>query len=136
MSFVKPPALKETGSHFLVELVPNPKNRVSEQQKLAQQDIINQINLAGKDLFQPNPAVEINGGIKSRQLYNRNVNIEDMAAAMNKYDLVLRGNLKGINNITAMATADDLKTGANLTSPSGTFSLIRHGKYLRGIDVI
>ena len=59
-----------------------------------------------------------------------------MASAMDKYGLVMQVNLKGVNSITAMATADQLRSGAHVTSPSGSFSLVRHGKYLRGIDVL
>jgi len=136
MSFVKAPPMKETGSHFLVEMVPNPVSRTSEQQQLAQQDVINQITLAGKDLFTPNPAVEVNGAVKSRQLYNRTVSIDDMAAAMDKYDLVLRVNLKGSQTAAAMATASDLRSSSVIKSPSGSFSLVRHGNYLRGIDAM
>jgi len=137
MSFAKPRQLTESDQHFLINIVPNPINQVSDSQKLAQEDIINQITRAGKDLFQANPAVSVDGGkLKSRQLYNRNVSIEDMACAMDKYDLVMQVNLKGKESITAMATADQLRSGANVTSPSGSFSLVRHGKYLRGVDVL
>jgi hypothetical protein len=137
MSFVKRPELVESNQQFLIKMVPNPASKVSDTQKLAQEDVINQITRAGKDLFKPNPAVSIDGSnLKSRQLYNRTVSIEDMAKAMEKYNLVMQVNLKGDKSMTAMATADQLRSGSNITSPSGSFSLVRHGKYLRGIDVL
>tara|TARA_B110000091_G_scaffold160619_1_gene171223 strand:- start:317 stop:730 length:414 start_codon:yes stop_codon:yes gene_type:complete len=137
MSFAKQPVISESNQNFLLQMVPNPTCKVSDTQRLAQTDVINQITRAGKDLFETNPAVSIDGSnYKSRQLYNRNVTIDDLAMAMDKYNLVMQVNLKGDRCRAAMATADQLRSGTNITSPSGSFSLVRHGKYLRGIDAL
>jgi len=140
MSFVNTPALTKTSQHFLIRLVPNPTQTFTSSQKLAQQDVISQIQNAGKDLFEPNPAVRVdgNGNLKSRQLYNRNVSIPDLTSAMEKYDIVMQLNLKGdgMGCKSAMVTHAQLLSSSSVTSPSGTFALIRHGNYLRGIDVL
>lgn len=137
MSFVKRPAMKELNSHFLIEMVPDPTQRFSEQQALAQKDVLRQMQDAGKDMFQPNPAVEMAGATKCRQLYNRTVSVTDMSAAMDKYGLVMRVNLKGNDSTTtAMATATDLRNNNVITSPSGSFSLVTSGNYIRGIDLV
>jgi hypothetical protein len=138
MSFVNTPALKETDQHFLLNIVPNPVTKYTDTQKLAQQDVINQIRQAGKDLFEPNPAVKVDNSenLKSRQLYNRNVSIADLTSAMQKYDLVMQVNLKGGNTKSAMVTHDQLLNSTSVTSPTGTFAFVRHGNYLRGIDVL
>ena len=138
MSFVNTPALKETDQHFLLNIVPNPVTKYTDTQKLAQQDVINQIRQAGKDLFEPNPAVKVDNSenLKSRQLYNRNVSIADLTLAMQKYDLVMQVNLKGGNTKSAMVTHDQLLNSTSVTSPTGTFAFVRHGNYLRGIDVL
>lgn len=138
MSFVNTPALQKTNQHFLVDIVPNPVKKYTDTQKLAQQDVINQIKLAGKDLFEANPAVQVdNGGsLKSRQLYNRNVSISDLTSAMQKYDLVMQINLKGGDSKSAMVTHDQLLSSSSVSSPTGTFAFVRHGNYLRGIDVL
>jgi len=136
MSFVNRPAMKELNSHFLIEMVPDPSKRFTAQQQLAQTEVLNKMKAAGKDMFQPNPAVEIAGATKCRQLYNRSVGIDEMREAMGIYNLVMRVSLKGGDNtITAMATAADLLNNNVITSPSGSFSLVTHGNYLRGIDV-
>jgi hypothetical protein len=138
MSFVNTPAFKETDQHFLLNIVPNPVSKYTDTQKFAQQDVINQIRQAGKDLFEPNPAVKVDNSenLKSRQLYNRNVSIADLTSAMQKYDLVMQVNLKGGNSKSAMVTYDQLLNSTNVTSPTGTFAFVRHGNYLRGIDVL
>lgn len=136
MSFVNRPAMKELNSHFLIEMVPDPTQRFSDTQKLAQQDVLTKIKTAGKDLFQPNPAVEIAGATKCRQLFNCTVNTRELGAAMNTYNLVMRVSLKGGDKtMTAMATAADLLNNNVITSPSGSFSLVTNGNYLRGVDI-
>jgi hypothetical protein len=139
MSFVTAPALTKTSQHFLIRMVPDPTKTFTDTQKLAQQDVISQISNAGKDLFEPNPAVKVDGSgnLKSRQLYNRNVSISDLTSAMQKYDIVMQLNLKGdTGSKSAMVTHEQLLTSSSVTSPSGTFALVRHGNYLRGIDVL
>lgn len=138
MSYIKRPQTKETDQHFLLQIVPNPSVTVNATQQLAQKDVINQIREAGADLFQPNHAVEVgaNTKVKTKSWYNRNVSIDDLTAAMDKYKLVMQVNLKGDNGISAMATADDLRNNRSISSATGAFSLVRHGSYIRGIDVI
>jgi len=138
MSFVKSPAVTETNQHFLLNIVPNPAQKFTDAQSNAQRDVISQIRNAGKDLFQPNPAVKVDasGNLKSRQLYNRNVSIKDLATAMDQYDLVMQVNLKGGDNKSAMITSDQLQNSASVSSPTGTFAFVRHGNYVRGIDLL
>jgi hypothetical protein len=138
MSFVKTPAFTETNQHFLLNMVPNPTKKFTNDQSNAQMDVISQIRNAGKDLFQPNPAVKVDasGNLKSRQLYNRNVSINDLATAMDKYDLVMQVNLKGGASKSAMVTSSQLQSSASVSSPSGTFAFVRHGNYIRGIDLL
>jgi len=110
--------------------------KLSPTQELAQTDVINQIHKAGKDLFKPNGAVKIGGNdqMKSGELYGRTVKISEMADAMDKYNLVLQVNLLGDDRQVAMATANELRAGANISSDTGSFSLVKSGNYLRGID--
>jgi hypothetical protein len=138
MSFVKTPAFTETNQHFLLNMVPNPTKKFTNDQSNAQRDVISQIRNAGKDLFQPNPAVKVDasGNLKSRQLYNRNVSINDLVTAMDKYDLVMQVNLKGGASKSAMVTSSQLQSSASVSSPSGTFAFVRHGNYVRGIDLL
>ena len=138
MSFIKTPAFTETNQHFLLNMVPNPTKKFTNDQSNAQMDVISQIRNAGKDLFQPNPAVKVDasGNLKSRQLYNRNVSINDLATAMDKYDLVMQVNLKGGASKSAMVTSSQLQSSASVSSPSGTFAFVRHGNYVRGIDLL
>lgn len=132
MSFVRTP-LPESDAHFLLEMVPNPEVRVTEQQSVAQQEVIAQIHAAGKDLFAPNAAVDVNGKSKSRHLYNRTVKMSDLADAMNQYDLVLRAHLKGDTNACAQFLPTQLAEG-NSESPTGAFSLGMRGNYLVSLD--
>ena len=132
MSFVRAP-VRESSSHFLLEMVPNPEVRVSAEQFAAQKDVISKIHAAGADLFRPNPAVDINGQLKSRQLYNRNVKISDMIAAMNQYDLVLRAHIKGEQTGCAQFLPSQITSGAS-ESPTGSFSLVKRGNYIASVD--
>lgn len=138
MSFVKTPAFTETNQHFLLNIVPNPTQKFTSEKSNAQMDVISQIRNAGKDLFQPNPAVKVDasGNLKSRQLYNRNVSINDLVTAMDQYDLVMQVNLKGGASKSAMVTSSQLQSSASVSSPSGTFAFVRHGNYVRGIDLL
>lgn len=132
MSFVRT-QLKDSGSHFLLEMVPNPDVRVTPQQSQAQQEVIEQIHNSGADLFRPNPAVDINGKLKSRQLYNRKVNVSDLVSAMNQYDLVVRAHLKGEKTACAQFLPAQLTAG-NTESPTGAFSLGKRGNYIVSLD--
>jgi len=80
--------------------------------------------------------VDASGNLKSRQLYNRNVSIKDLATAMDQYDFVMQVNLKGGDNKSAMITSDQLQNSASVSSPTGTFAFVRHGNYVRGIDLL
>ena len=132
MSFVRT-QLKNSGSHFLLEMVPNPDVRVTAQQSQAQQEVIAKIHNSGADLFKPNPAVDINGKLKSRQLYNRKVNISDLVTAMNQYDLVIRAHLKGEKSACAQFLPSQVAAGAT-ESPTGAFSLGKRGNYIVSLD--
>jgi hypothetical protein len=127
---------------FLLELVPNPASTstCSATQQLAQQDIINQIKLAGKDLFRANPVVGFGNELKSKELWKKEVKISDIANAMDQYDLVMRVNMKSEDcntpSVAVMATAANLRNNEVISSPSGAFSLVRHGNYIRGVDVV
>ena len=108
MSFVKKPIATATNSSFQLSLVPDPAQKFTEQQSVAQQDVINQVTKASKGLFHPNPAVDHEGTLKSRQNYAAGVSVQDLANAMNEYNLVLRVNLSGDQQACAMATPDQL----------------------------
>ena len=138
MSFVKTPAVTKTDQHFLLNIVPNPTKQFTAEKSNEQRDVISQIRTAGKDLFQPNPAVKVDasGNLKSRQLYNRNVSIRDLVTAMDQYDLVMQVNLKGGASKSAMVTSSQLQNSSSVSSPSGTFAFVRHGNYVRGIDLL
>jgi hypothetical protein len=141
MSFVNTPKhqLEPQPFKFLLELVPNPASVCSANQQLAQRDIINQIKLAGKDLFRPNPVVGFGSALKSKELWKKEVKISDLASAMEEYDLVMRVNMKSEDcntpSVAVMATAANLRNNDVISSPSGAFSLVRHGNYIRGVDV-
>jgi len=136
MSFPKATKISRTNQHFLLQIKPDPTMKLSQTQELAQTDVINQIHKAGKDLFKPNGAVKVGGNdqVKSGELYGRTVKISEMADAMERYNLVLQVNLSGDERQVAMATANELRAGANISSDTGSFSLVKSGNYLRGID--
>lgn len=136
MSFPKATNISRTDQHFLLQMKPDPTMKLSPTQELAQTDVINQIHKAGKDLFKPNGAVQLGSSekVKSGELYGRTVKISEMADAMDKYNLVMQVNLSGDNRQVAMATANELRAGANISSDTGSFSLVKSGNYLRGID--
>ena len=132
MSFVRAP-LKDSGSHFLLEMMPNPEVRVTAEQSAAQKEVIDKIHSAGADLFRPNQAVDINGQLKSRQLYNRKVKVSELVTAMNQYDLVMRAHLKGEQSACAQFLPAQLTAGAT-ESPTGAFSLGKRGNYIASLD--
>lgn len=138
MSFIKKPTAQRVNSHFQLELVPNPVNlnNLTEEQKLAQNNVIQGVTRVSKGLFLPNPAVSVGGEIKSGQHYNKGVQISKLAAAMNEHDLVLRVSLSGEHSACAMATADDIMENASISSPSGSFTLGVSGNYIRNVDFL
>ena len=132
MSFVKAP-LKDSGSHFLLEVVPNPAVKTTAEQKLAQEDVISKLKKGGRDLFAKNPAVDVNGQLKSRQLYNRGIRVSELVDTMNKYDLVLRAHLKGEKAACVQFLPSQIKEGVS-ESPTGSFSLVHRGNYIASVD--
>lgn len=138
MSFIKKPTAQRVNSHFQLELVPNPVNlnNLTEEQKLAQNNVIQGVTRVSKGLFLPNPAVSVGGEIKSGQHYNKGVQISKLATAMNEHDLVLRVSLSGEHSACAMATADDIMENASISSPSGSFTLGVSGNYIRNVDFL
>ena len=127
---------QRVNSEFSLELVPNPASEFSEEQKVAQKEMIQKIHRVSNGLFIPNPAVSVNGAIKSGQTYNRSVKVSHLADAMRQHNLVLRVSVAGDHTACAMATADHLEKNSMVDSPSGSFSLgIRNG-YIRDIDFV
>lgn len=138
MSFIKKLPAQRVNSQFQLELVPNPVNlnNLSEEQKLAQNEVIQRVTRVSKGLFLPNPAVSVGGEIKSGQHYNKGVQVSKLATAMNEHDLVLRVSLSGEHSACAMATADDIMENASISSPSGSFTLGVSGNYIRNVDFL
>lgn len=132
MSFVRAP-LKESGSHFLLEIVPNPAVSTTDEQKVAQTDVIRKLKNGGRDLFAKNPAVDVNGQLKSRQLYNRRLRVSELVDTMNKYDLVMRAHLKGEQSACVQFLPSQVKEGVS-ESPTGSFSLVHRGNYIASVD--
>ena len=136
MSFVKKVPATYVKSEFQLELVPNPAVELSDEQKVAQKDMINRIQRVSNGLFLPNPAVSVNGAIKSGQIYNKSVKVSDLVKPMLDHNLVMRVSIAGEHTACAMATAEDLKTNAVVNSPSGSFSLGLRNGYIRDIDFL
>lgn len=136
MSFIKKEAATPVNSEFKIELVPDPAMKFTTQDSQQQEDVINKLTKASKGLFLPNPAVSVNGAIKSGQLYTRGLNVNNLANAMDQHHLVLRVSVQGEHNACAMATHEDLTSNAMISSPSGSFSLGITGNSIRHIDFI
>jgi len=136
MSFVRAVPAKPVNSSFQLELVANPKEKFTHEQGVAQKDIIAQVTAASNGLFLPNPAVQVNDSVKSAQTYSKGVHIEDLAAAMKDYNLVLRVSVSGDHNACAMATHEDLVQNASIHSPTGSFSLNTTGNYIQSVDFL
>lgn len=136
MSFVKKTPATPVNSEFKIELVPNPAMKFSDETKLKQENVIEELTKVSRGLFLPNPAVKIKGSLKSGQLYNRGLGINKMSDAMKKHNLVLRVSMTGDHNACAMATHEDLNSNAIISSPSGSFSLGVSGNSIRHIDFI
>ena len=136
MSFVKKEAATPVNSEFKLELVPNPAKKFSPQVSQQQNAAITKLTRASKGLFLPNPAVTVNGAVKSGQLYNRGLSVKNLTNAMQHHDLVLRVSVHGEHNACAMATHSDILSNAMISSPSGSFSLGIAGNSIRHIDFI
>lgn len=136
MSFVKKTPAQPVKSQFQLELVPNPASKFSDQAKMQQNQVIQQLTRVSRGLFHPNPAVSVNGAIKSGQLYNSGLKVSTMMNAMKQHDLVLRVSVTGEHNACAMATHEDLASNAVISSPSGSFSLGVSGNTLRHVDFL
>ena len=92
----------------------------SSLKPMQQQHVIQQLTRVSRGLFHPNPAVSVNGAIKSGQLYNSGLKVSTMMNAMKQHDLVLRVSVTGEHNACAMATHEDLASNAVISSPSGS----------------
>jgi len=136
MSFVKKVSAQPLNSEFKLEVVPNPALELSGAQKDAQTGMLAKIHNASNGLFLPNPAVMVSGAIKSRQTYGRSVKVGFLANAMRKHNLVMRVSVAGDHCACAMATPDHLENNADITSPSGSFSLAVRDGYIRSIDFV
>lgn len=136
MSFVKKAAATSVDSEFKIELVPDPTMKFSDETSLSQTNVISKLSKASQGLFLPNPAVQVNGAIKSGQLYNKGLGVKNLASAMQQHNLVLRVSVAGEHNACAMATHEDLTSNAMISSPSGSFSLGIVGNSIRHIDFL
>ena len=136
MSFVKKTQATPVNSEFKIELVPNPAMKFSDETKLKQENVIEGLTKVSRGLFLPNPAVKVEDGIKSGQLYNRGLSVSKLSDAMKKHNLVLRVSVSGEHNACAMATHEDIASNAVISSPSGSFSLGVSGNHLRHVDFL
>lgn len=136
MSFVKKIPAQRVNSEFSLELVPDPAAQFSEEQKVAQKEMIQKIHRVSNGLFIPNPAVSVNGAIKSGQTYNRSVKVPHLVDAMRKHGLVMRVSVSGEHTACAMATPDHLENNSMIESPSGSFSLGIGNGYIRNVDFV
>ena len=136
MSFVKKAQATPVDSEFKIELVPDPTMKFSDETHLRQEAVISKLSKASKGLFLPNPAVKVDGAIKSGQLYNRGLNVKNLANAMQQHDLVLRVSVSGEHNACAMATHEDITSNAVISSSSRSFSLGISGNTIPRIDFL
>lgn len=136
MSFVKKIPAQAVNSQFKLELVPNPASKLADEQKVAQTDMIQRVHRVSNGLFLPNPAVSVNGSIKSSQVYNRSVKVSHLVDAMRQHDLVLRVSVSGDHTACAMATPDNLEKNEIISSLSGSFSLGIRNNYIRDVDFV
>lgn len=134
MSFLKKTPAQAVNSKFSLELVPDPTMEFSDDQKLSQANMMSKIQNVSNGLFMANPAVSVNGEIKSGQTYGKSIKVSHLADAMEKHGLVMRVSISGEHIACAMATADQLMNNNVIESPSGSFTLgVRNG-YIRDID--
>ncbi len=135
MSVKRAPAI-HVMSEFKMELVPNPSMKFSDETKLQQNKVIDALTRVSRGLFLPNPAVSVDGAIKSGQFYNSGLGVNKMVDAMKNHNLVLRVSVSGEHNACAIATHEDLTSNAIISSPSGSFSLGISGNTIRSVDLI
>jgi hypothetical protein len=136
MSFVRKQKATAVKSHFQIELVPDPTQRFSDEKKLAQQSVIEQVTKVSSGLFVPNPAVKVDHAIKCGEFYNAGIRVDKLAKVMEDNHLVLRVSMKGKHIACAMATHQDLLGNKVISSPSGTFSLGIKNNFVRSIDFL
>ena len=136
MSFVKKQKATALNSHFKIDLVADPAQRFSDEKKLDQQSVIEQVSKVSKGLFHPNPAVRVLDATKSGQFYNAGIPVDKLAQVMKENDLVLRVSMKGDDNACAMARHADLKENQVISSPSGSFSLGVENGFIRSVDFL
>lgn len=136
MSFVKKVAASPVNSEFKIELLPNPSMKFSPEASMQQDAVITKLSKVSKGLFLPNPAVSVDGAIKSGQLYNRGLGVKNLTESMKNHNLVLRVSVSGEHNACAMATHEDLLSNKMISSPSGSFSLGISGNTIRHIDFL
>jgi hypothetical protein len=136
MSFVKREKATALNSHFQISLVPDPAQRFSDEKKLAQQAVIEQVTKVSKGLFHPNPAVRVLDSTKSGQFYNAGIPVSKLTHLMKENDLVLRVSMKGDCNACAMARHSDLGENSVISSPSGSFALGLKNGFIRTVDFL
>lgn len=136
MSFVKKVAASSVNSEFKIELLPNPSMKFSPGTSLQQDVAITKLRNVSKGLFLPNPAVSVDGAIKSGQLYNRGLGVKQLAETMKNHNLVLRVSVSGEHNACAMATHEDILSNKMISSPSGSFTLGIAGNTIRHVDFL
>lgn len=136
MSFMKKPKATALNAHFKIDLVADPAQRFSDEKKLAQQAVIEQVTKVSKGLFLPNPAVRVLDATKSGQFYNAGIPVSKLSNLMKDNDLVLRVSIKGDNAACAMARHADLQENQVISSPSGSFSLGITNGYIRSVDFL
>ena len=110
--------------------------KFSPEASLQQDAVITKLSKVSKGLFLPNPAVSVDGAIKSGQLYNRGLGVKNLAEAMKNHNLVLRVSVSGEHNACAMATHEDLLSNNMISSPSGSFTLGITGNTIRHVDFL
>ena len=135
MSFIKKQKATAVNSHFQIELVPDPTQKLSGQSKLSQQGVIEQITKVSKGLFLPNPAVQVDEAIKCGQFYSSGIPVTKLTSLMKDNKLVLRVSLNGDHSACAMAKHEDVTNGF-ISSPSGSFSIGVQGNFIRSVDFI
>jgi len=123
-------------SQFKIDLVADPAQRFSDEKKLAQQAVIEQVTKASKGLFIPNPAVRVLDSVKSSQFYNAGIPVQKLSHLMKENDLVLRVSINGEHTACAMARHSDLEENTVVSSPSGSFSLGITNGFIRSVDFL
>ena len=136
MSFMKKPKATALNSHFKIDLVPDPAQRFSDEKKLAQQSVIEQVTKVSKGLFLPNPAVRVLENVKSGQFYNAGIPVAKLANLMKDNHLVLRVSVSGDHEACAMARHNELEENTVVSSPSGSFSLGITNGFIRSVDFL